>query len=168
MYNLFSFEYFLSGSVSIINQMDTSNNNEEHDEVATLQAAVQNSPENPLNYMKLLDYLKKNNSSKVAILYHSVLYQQLKPFIFIDSGQNAQVLELRKVYEQIAVPKFSFWIDWVCEIDPSIDFDWKSVFQQALHSCPHITIAVRYSNMLNEVHDEGKMVGKYFILFCFK
>eukprot|EP01036_Dinobryon_divergens_P030089 gene30089-39284_t len=45
---------------------------------------------------------------------------------------------------------------WSSE-NPSNDFDWKSVFLQALQSCPHITIAVRYSNMLNEVHDEGKM-----------
>ena len=85
----------------------------------------------------------------------------------IGSGRNAQVLELRKSYIQISVPKLSFWIDWICEIDPSNDFDWKSVFLQALQSCPHITIAVRYSNMLNEVHDEGKMVGILLILFYF-
>ena len=62
--------------------MDTSHYNEEHNEVATLQSAVQNSPENPLHYMKLLDTLKTNDSSEISqyfiSLNHSVSWKQVK------------------------------------------------------------------------------------------
>ena len=45
--------------------MDTSNYNEES-QLASLQAAVNSAPENPINYLKLLDYLKKSDSSEVS------------------------------------------------------------------------------------------------------
>lgn len=56
--------------------MDTSHYKEERNEVATLQSAVQNSPENPLHYMKLLETLKTNDSSeihKILYIYYSII-----------------------------------------------------------------------------------------------